>query len=62
MGRDRVFIICDQSIPLKIPSDLLGITWQTTTVGESMVAMRKRPFGWLAIRSHAKYKGRAVLE
>jgi hypothetical protein len=26
VGRERVFIICDQNIPLKIPSDLLGIT------------------------------------
>jgi len=26
LGRERVFIVCDQSIALKIPSDLVGIT------------------------------------
>ena len=26
VGRERVFIICDQSVSLKIPSDLLGVT------------------------------------
>jgi len=29
VGRERVFIICDQSIELKIPSDLAGVTLAT---------------------------------
>jgi hypothetical protein len=29
VGRDRVFIVCDQSVSLKIPSDLAGITLAT---------------------------------
>jgi predicted nucleotide-binding protein len=29
VGRERVFIVCDQSISLKIPSDLLGLTLAT---------------------------------
>ena len=29
VGRERVFIICDQSVELKIPSDLAGITLAT---------------------------------
>ena len=29
VGRERVFIVCDQSVSLKIPSDLAGITLAT---------------------------------
>jgi predicted nucleotide-binding protein len=26
LGRERVFLVCDDSVPLKIPSDLAGVT------------------------------------